>query len=70
MMKERPRDDSQEDSHDEKLPLKKQGRPLLLGDSADLKLQQYILKVGERSGGVSSALVMAAAKGLILNKNY
>ena len=72
MVKERPRDDSQEDSDsdDEKLPLKKQGRPLLLGDSLDLKLQQYVLKVREHSGGVSSALVMAAVKGLILNKNY
>jgi len=70
MIKERPCDDSQEDSHDEKLTLKKQGHPLLLGDSLDLKLQQYVLKVGEHSGGVSSVLVMAAAKGLILNKNY
>ena len=43
MVKERPRDDSQEDSDDERLPLKKRGWPLLLGYSLDLKLQQYVL---------------------------
>ena len=70
MVKKRPhgdsQEDSQEDSDDEKLPLKKRGRPLLLGDSLDLKLQQYVLKVREGGGGVSSTLVMAAAKGLML----
>jgi len=41
MVMKRPRDNSHEDSDDEKLPLKKRRSPLLLGDSLDLKLQQH-----------------------------
>ena len=55
-VKKRLCDDSQDDSDDEKLPSKKQGWPLLLGDSLeglDLKLQQYSmfsrLEKGEES---------------------
>jgi len=46
--------------------LKKRHHPLFLGDSLDLKLQQYVLKIREGSGEVSSTLVMAAAKGQML----
>ena len=39
---------------------------MLLGDSLDLRLQQYVLKVREGGGRISSTLVTAAAKGLML----
>ena len=48
------------------LPPKKRGRPLLLGDDLDLKVQMYLLKVREGGGVVSARIAMAAARGIIL----
>ena len=47
----------------------KHGRPVLLGYALDIKLQQYIIKVREGGGVVSSRIVMAAARGLLLAYN-
>lgn len=49
------------------LPLKKRGRPFLLGEDLDTKLQLYLKKVREGGGAVSTRIVMAAAEGIILS---
>ena len=46
----------------ESLPWKKQGRPLLLGDKIDGMLQSYIRRVCEERGGVSTQIVIEAAR--------
>ena len=48
------------------LPLQKRGRPLLLGEKRDRMLQAYLKKVREAGGVVSSRIVIAAAKGLMM----
>ena len=48
------------------LPLQKRGRPLLLGEKVDRMLQVYLKKVQEAGGAVSSRIVIAAAKGLMM----
>ena len=47
------------------LPSKKKGRPLLLGDELDRQVQAYIGKVREGGCVVNSAIVIAAARGLV-----
>ena len=57
-----------EDDHDvSSLPLKKRGRPLLLGEELDTKVQMYLKKVRNRGGVVSSTITVAAAKGILLH---
>ena len=50
----------------EVLPLKKRGRPLLLGDEVDLKVQLYLKKLREKGVPVSARIVMAAAHGIVM----
>jgi len=49
----------------DKLPLKKQGRPVLLGEKIDTIVQEYLKKVCEAGGGVSSCIVIAAAREIL-----
>ena len=49
------------------LPLKKRGRPVLLGEDLDSKVQLYLKKVRERGGVVSAITAMAPARGILLS---
>ena len=51
------------------LPESKRGRKLLIGESLDRKLQLYIEKTREGGGAVTTRIVMAAARGLIMATN-
>ena len=48
------------------LPPKKHGRPLLLGQDLDAKVQVYLRNVRETGGAVSARIAMAAARGIML----
>lgn len=47
------------------LPPKKRGRPLVLGERLDAKVQLYLQKVREHGGIISSRIAMAAATGIL-----
>ena len=47
------------------LPYNKRGRPCLLGKTLDDRVQEYLKKVREGGGVITSRIVMAAAKGII-----
>ena len=49
------------------LPPKKRGRPVLLGEDLDGKVQLYLQKVREGGGVVSARIAMAAARGILLS---
>ena len=51
------------------LPMKKRGRPVLLGEMLDMKVQQYLKRVREGGGVVSARIAMAAARGILLSCN-
>ena len=51
------------------LPAKRRGRPLLLGEELDQKVQQYLRAIRESGGAVSTAIVLGAARGIILKTN-
>ena len=51
------------------LPMKKRGRPVLLGEVLDTKVQQYLRRVRDGGGVVSARIVMAAARGILLSCN-
>ena len=51
------------------LPAKRQGHPLLLGEELDQKVQQYLRAIREFGGAVSTAIVLGAARGIILKTN-
>ena len=51
----------------DKLPVKKQGRPPLLGEKIDIMVQSYIKKVREAGGAVTSHIVCAAARGIVMS---
>ena len=53
----------------DKLPEKKRGRKLLLGEHLDKKLQLYITKTREGGGAITTHIVMAAIRGLLLANN-
>ena len=48
------------------LPTKKRGRPLLLGEDLDTKVQQYLRALRESGGAINTAIVLGAARGIIL----
>ena len=50
-----------------KLPYKKRGRPLLIGDYMDQQLQAYVTEIHRMGLVVNTSVFIAAAKGLILN---
>ena len=50
-----------------KLPYKKRGRPLLLGDYLDGQLQAYVTEIRQMGLDVNTSVLIAAAKGLVLH---
>jgi hypothetical protein len=46
--------------------MKPRGRPLLLGQELDAKVQLYLRKLRETGGVVTSRIAMAAARGIVL----
>ncbi len=50
------------------LPMRKRGRPLLLGE-IDERLQQYLRKARESGCAINSRIVVSAARGLIMHFN-
>ena len=51
------------------LPPKKRGRHLLLWEKLDQQVQLYLRKVREAGGVVTAAIVMAAAKGIVMSED-
>ena len=47
------------------LPLKKRGRPLLLGEQLDKQLQAYLTSFRESGAVVNTAIAMACAEGIV-----
>ena len=64
----RPRDDTSTKDVQE-LPSKKAERPLLLGNDLDKQVREYVKYLRERSTAVNTAVVIAAAEGIIMNKD-
>jgi hypothetical protein len=50
-----------------KLESAKRGHPLLLGPQLDKEAQEYIINLREAGGVINSAIVMAAAEGIVKN---
>ena len=53
----------------EMLPVKKQGRPVLLGEQLDKKLQLYLKEIRSKGGTLTAAVAIGAARVLILAEN-
>ena len=51
------------------LNVKKRGRKLLLGDKTDLMVQKYIADIRRVGGAVSTAIVRAGARGILLSQD-
>ena len=51
------------------LPAKKLGRPLLLGEELERKIQLYLKAIRESGGVVNTAIALGAARGIILKLN-
>ena len=47
------------------LPLKKRGRPILLGKKLDEAVQQYIIKLREHGCLINTVIVLAIARGIV-----
>ena len=60
--------DSSDDDITE-LPLKKRGRPLLLGKNLDKQVQLYLRKMRENGGVVTASVVVAAARGIAMSRD-
>ena len=50
------------------LPTKDQGRPLLLGQEIDKIVQEYVNNLRIAGAPVTTAVVMGAAKGIVLQR--
>ena len=51
------------------LPHKGRGRPLILGSTLDSKVQAYLTHIRDAGGAVNAAIVLAAAKAIILKSD-
>ena len=51
------------------LPSRKQGRKLLLGEEIDEKVQKYLRAYRSTGGGLSTDVVVAAAKAIVTKMN-
>ena len=51
------------------LHCKKTGKPLLLSEELDKQVREYVKYLRERSAVVNSAVIMAAVKGIVINKD-
>ena len=67
-VKQKRQDDSDDDEV-ASLPLKKRGRPFLLGESMDQQLQLYLKKIRDQGGIVTASVVVGAARGILLSRN-
>ena len=65
----RPRGDTSIEDAVPELPSKKTGRPLLLGNDLDKQVREYVKYLRECSTAVNTAVVIAAAEGIIMNKD-
>jgi hypothetical protein len=63
----RKRRRSEDTSDVDVLPLKKRGRPVLLGSELDSKVQHYLKKLRESGAFVSARIVVAAACGIVMS---
>ena len=64
----RPRSDNSDDVQ-ELTTGQKIGRPLRLGDNLDRQVREYVKYLRERGCVVNTAVVIAAAEGIVMNKN-
>ena len=53
----------------QELPRKKEGRPLLLPDELDYQAQEYIKELRKRGLPINTAVVVASAQGIVMNRN-
>ena len=53
----------------QEIPRKKSGRPLLLPDKLDVKVKECIKELRRNGACVGTSVVVATAKGVIMNKN-
>ena len=55
----------------QELPCKKAGKPLLLGEELDKQVREYVKYLRDLECGavVNSAIVIAAAEGIVMNKD-
>ena len=67
-LKKQRNSDSSDPLHVQTLPTKPRGRTLMLGDLDDI-VKEYIKQLRTAGGAVSTAVIMAAARGIILSKN-
>ena len=58
-----------DDSSMKKLPEKKRGRPLLLGDKLDGQVKSYIGYLREKGAAVNTAIVVGIAQGIVKSHN-
>ena len=64
--RKRPVELDEEEGEIVALPVKKHGRPVLLGRELDTLVQKYLRKVRDGGGAISARIVMAATRGIIL----
>ena len=53
----------------QEIPLRKSGRPLLLSDKLDVKLQECIKELWRNRACIGTSIEVATVKGVIMNKN-
>ena len=58
---------AREDSDVDRLPNVKRGRPLLVGQQIDEKIQQYLRNLRDCGGVVNTAITIASAKGIVMS---
>ena len=63
--RKRANEDSEENV--DLLPHQKRGRPVLLGESLDVKVQMYLRRVRDGGGVVTAWIAVAAARGILLS---
>ena len=67
-LRKRPRSENSEDIT--AIPTKKRGRKLLLGEDLDMKVQVHLRKVRKGGFTVSARIVLSAAQGILLKRNF
>ena len=65
-LKKRPRKDD-DDLDGGELPLKKRGRPLLLGKELDQQVQDYVKDLRSRGCPINTSIVIGVGKGIVMN---
>ena len=53
----------------QELPRMREGRPLLLPDELDYQVQEYVKELRKRGLPINTAVVVASAQGIVMNKN-